>query len=232
VDAVIGNFVRARGLGVVEGIDMENTGRVDKILTDSLGCVLDQGMVSILPCIGYSPAGKPYNVPSDEIALAAAEALGAVKLFFVSLSGGLRAEDYKLPGGVEMGEDGRVVRLTPLEAEAILAANAAGQGDPRGTGDRPLQELAMALAASRAGVERIHIVDGREDGAILRELFSNLGSGTMLYTDEYDSIRPLRSRDISIHSAAHGPLDAAGHSGPAPRGGYSGKEGGLCGFRD
>jgi amino-acid N-acetyltransferase len=196
VDAVSGNFVRARGLGVVEGTDMEHTGAVDKILTDSLTKTLDQGMAPILPCIGYSPAGKPYNVASDEIALAAAEALGAVKLFFVSLGAGLGARDYKLPEGIELGEDGRVVRLTPAEAEAVLQANAAGQAG--GRRDRPLEELRLALKASRAGVERIHIVNGREDGAILRELFSNLGSGVMLYSDEYEAIRPLRSSDIPV----------------------------------
>jgi amino-acid N-acetyltransferase len=200
VDAVIGNFVRARGMGVVDGTDMEHTGAVDKILTDSLTKALDQGMAPILPCIGYSPAGKPYNVPSDEIALAAAEALGAVKLFFVSLGPGLRSDTYKLPKGIELGEDGRVLRLTPAEAEAVLQSNAgreAGEaGGGRQVGDRSLEELALALTASRAGVERIHLVNGREDGAILRELFSNLGSGTMLYTDEYEAVRPLRSRDI------------------------------------
>jgi amino-acid N-acetyltransferase len=194
VDAVIGNFVRARGRGVVEGTDMEHTGAVDKILTSSLTRALDQGMAPILPCIGYSPAGKPYNVASDEIALAAAGALGAVKLFFVSLGAGLRAEAYKLPGGLEFGEGGRVLRLSPAEAEAVLRANRAGPG---GEG-RTLEELALALRASRAGVERIHLVNGREDGAILRELFSNLGSGTMLYSDEYEAVRPLRSRDIPV----------------------------------
>jgi amino-acid N-acetyltransferase len=203
VDAMIGNFVRARGMGVVEGTDMEHTGAVDKILTDSLTKTLDQGMVPILPCIGYSPAGKPYNVPSDEIALAAAAALGAVKLFFVSLGEGLRAESFRLPETIEIGEGGRVVRLSPAEAEEILQsnvggpANAVGQAGP-GLKDRPLEELALALRASRAGVERVHLVNGREDGAILRELFSNLGSGTMIYSDEYEAIRPLRSRDIPV----------------------------------
>jgi amino-acid N-acetyltransferase len=194
VDAVIGNFVRARGLGVVNGRDMENTGTVDKILTDSLNKALKQGMVPILPCIGYSPAGKPYNVPSDEIALTAAVALGAVKLFIVSLSGGVKAGSYTFPENLEAGEDSRIVRLTPQEAETVLAANG---GLAKGGGaDRPLQELGLALRASRAGVERVHIIDGREEGAILRELFSNLGSGTMLYADEYESIRALHSRDI------------------------------------
>ncbi|GHU68783.1 amino-acid acetyltransferase [Spirochaetia bacterium] len=194
VDAVIGNFVRSRGLGVVNGQDMENTGAVDKILTDSLNKALSQGMAPILPCIGYSPAGKPYNVPSDEIALTAAAALGAVKLFIVSLNGGLKAPSYSFPKNLETGEDGRIIRLTPQEAEAVLAANGgAAFGSPK---DRPLQELSLALRAARAGVERVHIIDGREEGAILRELFSNLGSGTMLYADEYESIRALRSRDI------------------------------------
>ncbi|MDR3249287.1 MAG: amino-acid N-acetyltransferase [Treponema sp.] len=204
VDGVIGNFVRARGLGVIEGMDMENTGTVDKILTDSVTKTLDQGMVPILPCIGYSPAGKPYNVPSDEIALAAAEALGAVKLFFVSLNEGLRTDAYKLPQGIELGEGGRVVRLTPADAEAVLAAN------PGGGDDRPLRELALALRASRSGVERVHIVNGREDGAILRELFSNLGSGTMIYSDEYEAIRPLHGRDIPVILRLMDPLMRAG----------------------
>ncbi|GHV41449.1 amino-acid acetyltransferase [Spirochaetia bacterium] len=194
VDAVIGNFVRAQGLGVVKGRDMENTGAVDKILVDSLNKALSQGMVPILPCIGYSPAGKPYNVPSDEIALEVSAALGAVKLFIVSLNGGLRAASYTFPENLgtstlETGDDGRIVRLTPQEAEEVLAVNGTAN-------DRPLQELSLALRASRAGVERVHIIDGREEGAILRELFSNLGSGTMLYADEYESIRALRSRDI------------------------------------
>jgi amino-acid N-acetyltransferase len=176
---------------------MEHTGAVDKILTDSLTKTLDQGMVPILPCIGYSPAGKPYNVPSDEIALASAAALGAIKLFFVSLGGGLRVQTHQLPAGIELGDEGRVVRLTPAEAEAVLRSNVNGQTGCQDH-DRPLKELALALKASQAGVERIHIVNGREDGAILRELFSNMGSGTMLYSDEYESIRPLRSRDIPV----------------------------------
>jgi amino-acid N-acetyltransferase len=173
VDAVTGNFVRARGLGVLNGLDMEHTGRVDKILTDSIGRILNLGMVPILPCIGWSPAGKPYNVPSDEIALAASAALGAVKLFIVSAHGGLR-------------EKRGIIRLTPPEAEAVLAE----------TPDQGLNELRLALRASKAGVERVHIIDGREPGALLRELFSNLGSGTMIYADEYESIRPLKNQDI------------------------------------
>lgn len=190
VDAVIGNFVRARGLGVINGIDMEHTGTVDKIYADSVKKVLDLGMIPILPCIGWSPSGKPYNVPSDEIALAVSAALGAIKFFIVS------AESLKnklcpkgnlnLPENIEKRPDGSILRLTPKQTETLIAENSSSVP----------WELKLALKASRAGIHRIHIIDGREEGAILKELFSNLGVGTMIYSDEYDSIRPLHSRDL------------------------------------
>ncbi|MDR0645255.1 MAG: amino-acid N-acetyltransferase [Treponema sp.] len=193
VDAVIGNFVRARGLGVVDGVDMGHTGFVEKVLVDSLERTLRQGMVPILPCIGWSPAGKIYNVASDEIALAVSAALGAVKLFIVSVDGGLKAGTYVLPPHVkrsEVDETGQVIRLTPQETEFILVANR-DRGD-----DKPLQDLSLALKVSKAGVERVHMIDGEEEGVILQELFSNMGSGTMVYTDEYESIRKLKSSDV------------------------------------
>ncbi len=190
VDAVIGNFVRARGLGVVDGTDYGHTGMVDKIMVEPLKRMMESGMVPILPCIGWSAAGKPYNLPSDEIALEACKALGAVKFFIVSADQGIRSARYRLPETVQRTDDGRLARLTPAEAEAILAVN----GEARE--DRTLVELELALKASRAGVERVHVVDGRDEGAVLRELFSNLGVGTMVYADEYESIRPLLAGDV------------------------------------
>ena len=197
VDAVIGNFVRARGLGVLDGIDMEHTGTVDKMFAESMGRLLNLGMVPILPCIGWSPSGKPYNVPSDEIALAAARALGAVKFFIVSAHSGLRAGAFTLPENLETRPDGTLVRLRPRDAEAIIAANkVADNGIADNDRIRTLRELSLALKVCRAGVERVHIIDAREEGAVLKELFSNLGVGTMVYADEYESIRPLRNRDL------------------------------------
>ncbi|MDR2370109.1 MAG: amino-acid N-acetyltransferase [Treponema sp.] len=197
-DAVIGNFVRARGLGVSGGVDMGHTGAVDRIFTDSIDTVLSQGMIPILPCIGWSSAGKPYNVPSDEIALAASTALKAVKLFVISVHEGLRTGRCRLPQNFETlkepsDADGRIRRLTPQEAEAVLSLNDPGTGV---SGVKALAELRLAVQACRAGVDRVHLIDGREEGAVLRELFSNLGAGTMIYTDDYEAIRALRSGDI------------------------------------
>jgi len=189
-ESVIGNFIRARGLGVLDGVDMEHTGTVDKFYRDSISRVLELGMIPILPCIGWSPSGKPYNVSSDEIAFQAAVTLKAIKLFIISLSGGIRKGAYNVPENIET-RDGHVIRLTPQEANNILSLN-----NEKNEDDKALQELALALRASKAGVERVHIINGAEEGAVLKELFSNLGAGAMLYADEYESIRALRSQDV------------------------------------
>ena len=204
-DSVIGNFVRARGLGVLDGCDMECSGKVEKILVKPIVKILNSGIVSILPCIGWGPSGKPYNVHSDEIALATASALGAVKFFIVSAGKNLLYLDLPeylktirhISGNNDKSSD-RIVRLTPKEAEEILDLNnSSAEKNKAVTGNnKAIEELRLALAVSRAGIERVHIIDGREEGAVLRELFSNLGAGTMLYADEYESIRPLETQDI------------------------------------
>ncbi len=188
-NAVIGNFIRARGIGVVDGVDFRNSGRVEKILKQPLQQILDQGMIPIFPCIGWNAAGKPYNLDSDDIALAVAEALQAEKLFFVTDSDGFMETRFKLPAGLVKNSDGRVARLSLEEAEEVLSLNA---GNP----DPDLKYLALALTACRNGTERAHVVDGRMEGAILREIFSNLGVGTMVYGNDYESIRPMKADDI------------------------------------
>jgi amino-acid N-acetyltransferase len=188
-NAVIGNFIRARGIGVVDGVDFQNSGRVEKILKEPLQQILDQGMIPIFPCIGWNAAGKPYNLASDDIAMAVAEALQAEKLFFVTDSDGFMESRFKLPPGLVKNSDGRVARLSLEEAEDVLKLNT---DNP----DPDLKYLELALTACRKGTERAHVVDGRMEGAILREIFSNLGIGTMVYGNEYESIRPMKADDI------------------------------------
>jgi len=78
--AVIGNWVRARGRGIVDGFDFGSAGFVDKIQLDSLQAALDDGFIPIIPCIGWTVTGKPYNLSSTELAVATAVALKADKL--------------------------------------------------------------------------------------------------------------------------------------------------------
>jgi amino-acid N-acetyltransferase len=174
---------------VVNGVDFEHSGVVEKILTEPLQQLLNQGMIPIFPCIGWNAAGKPYNVSSDDIAVAVAEALKAEKLFFVTNSDGFMESRFNLPGGLVKNSDGRVARLSLEEAEEVLRLNA---GNP----DTDLKYLELALSACRKGTERAHVVDGRMEGAILREIFSNLGIGTMVYGNDYESIRPMKAEDV------------------------------------
>jgi amino-acid N-acetyltransferase len=194
VDAVVGNFVRARGRGVLNGIDYGHSGMVEKILIGPIQKVMDAGMIPILPCIGWSAAGKPYNLPSDDIALAVCSALGVIKFFIVSAQQGISPEHYIIPEGISCESQGRIARLTPQEAQSILTINGYA---PEKSADKNLVELELAIKACRLGVERVHIIDSQEEGAVLEELFSNLGVGTMVYVDEYESIRPLMPEDIN-----------------------------------
>jgi amino-acid N-acetyltransferase len=122
--------------------------------------------------------------------MAVAEALQAEKLFFVTDSDGVMETRFKLPPGLVKNSDGRVARLSLEEADEVLSLNA---GNP----DPDLKYLFLALTACRRGTERAHVVDGRLEGAILREIFSNLGIGTMIYgNNDYESIRPMKADDI------------------------------------
>src|SRR6185369_4828360 len=105
-------FTRARGIGVVDGVDFENSGQVEKILKEPLQQILDQKMIPIFLCIGWNAAGKPYNIESNDIALAVAEALQAEKLFFVTDSDGFMETRFQLPPGLVKNSDGRVARLS------------------------------------------------------------------------------------------------------------------------
>ncbi len=191
MNAVIGNWVRARSLGVVGGVDYKDAGVVDKIRVDLLRGVVDQGSIPILPCIGWSPSGKPYNLSSRELATSLSTALQASKLFFVAEFDGLFPTSYTVDERIETAPNGRVSRMDVDQTQHFLTLN--GQHSD----DLAIELLKLALDAARGGVERVHLVDGRSDGAILREIFSNLGVGTMIHANQYQSIRAMRREDVT-----------------------------------
>lgn len=190
VTAVVGNFVKARALGVIGGVDYQQSGKVDRILSEPVLQLMSMGQVPIFPCIGWSSAGKPYNLASDDLALAVAEALKAVKLFFVSSGPGLSSERLKTAPGMDLSAEGRIIRLTPDQADKLSSLNPGCQDDD-------FKRVELAAKACRRGVERVHIVDGLVEGVILKELFSALGIGTMVYSSPSDSFRPMKAKDIS-----------------------------------
>lgn len=191
VNAVIGNWVRARSLGVVDGIDFQDAGAVDKIRVDLLRGVLDQGAIPILPCIGWSASGKPYNVSSRQLATELAVALQASKLFFLAEIDPLTGDRYTLDPDMDSTPEGRVSRLTVEQATRFTVLNEAL------TDDLGCELVRLGLRAAKRGVERVHVVDGRSQGVVLQEIFSNLGVGTMIHANQYESIRAMTRADVA-----------------------------------
>ena len=189
ITAVIGNWVRARGIGVRDGIDFKSAGVVESVRADTMRTLLDDGVVPIFPCIGWSSVGRPYNISSNELAVVVATTLGAGKLFFVTAAPGYAAGSFRVPERIPVAPDGRLANFSPADLDDFFAANPGREED--------LELLYRARRACAAGVERVHILDGRGEGVILREIFSNLGSGTMVYSNRYGGIRPMRLNDVS-----------------------------------
>jgi amino-acid N-acetyltransferase len=173
-----GNFVTAKPIGVLGGVDFQHTGVVRRVDREALRRRLDDGAVALMPPIGYSPTGEVFNLSAADVARSAAVALQADKLIFLCEGPALLDHAGRLVSNVLSGD-----------VPSLIAARR----------DLP-EELAQALeAAAEAcihGVGRVHLIDRRRDGALLRELYTRDGSGTLVTGQPYESLRPARIEDI------------------------------------
>ena len=199
--AVIGNWVRARGKGVIDGIDYGSSGEIDKIEDDAIETVLSNGFIPIFPCIGWSLAGKPYNISSIQLASQIAMHLRADKLFFLVPDAELSEKYFTIPAGMGLSPEGCIPAMNIEELDSFLAANTQPKAcfaDER----NPLYEniismVKLARTACTQGVTRVHILNGSLDGTLPCEIFSDLGSGTMIYSNNYGKIRAMTREDIA-----------------------------------
>ena len=189
ITAVIGNWVRARGIGVIDGVDYQCAGIVESVRVDTVRKVMDDGVIPIFPCIGWSSIGTPYNISSNELAVVVATTLGAEKLYFLTARDAYNAEGFVVPETVPVAPGGRLANFSLPDLDSFFALNPARSAD--------IELLQRARRACVGGVERVHILDGRDEGALLQETFSNLGSGTMVYSNRYGGIRPMHLKDVS-----------------------------------
>ena len=173
-----GNYVSAKPLGVIEGVDYQLTGNIRHIDSDAISHKLDRGEIVVLPPLGYSITGEAYNLSALALAAEVAVALQADKLVY------LMEKDE-----LAVLMDGRQAnQLNQAQAEALVTGVDAGS-DSR-------IYLKPALDACANGVQRVHLLDREEDGAILNELFTRDGSGLMISTSAYDVTRKADSDDI------------------------------------
>ncbi|NLP02101.1 MAG: amino-acid N-acetyltransferase [Fibrobacter sp.] len=188
--AVIGNWVRARGIGVREGIDFQSSGIVERLQIDVIKNVLDDNLIPIFPNIGWSLNGKPYNLSSNDLAFTISIQLNAAKLFFVTDKGGISADGFNIPEGVYVSSDNVISQLTLKQATAFLELNSGSEDKEK------LELIRLAHRACESGVKRVHIINGHAEGMILKEIFSSRGFGTMIYANQHDHIRQMTIADI------------------------------------
>lgn len=189
ISAVIGNWVRARGRGVLNGFDYGTAGEIDKLETEAILKVLDDGFVPIFPCIGWNAAGHPYNISSMLLAKQVAMNLKADKLFFMMFDEEINAEHYIIPESFALSESGNIPAMSLEEVDRFIAENPSADSEIKNL-------LKASQEACRAGVTRVHILDGNIDGVLPCEIFSGLGSGTMIYTGNYGKVRAMEQTDI------------------------------------
>ena len=177
--AAYANAIIAHPAGILGGTDQLFTGRVERVDNHALELLLKEGISPVIPPLGFDGEGRTYRVNSDGVALEVAEALHAAKVIF------LGADD--VVGGVSP-----LPRQLSIDEAEDLAKKLRAANGPSGL----ISKIECASRACRGGVPRAHLLDGRINEALLTEIFSHEGSGTMVYSNEYQQIRRIFKKDV------------------------------------
>lgn len=196
--AVIGNWVRARGKGVLSGVDYGTAGEIDKLDDETIKTILNNGFIPIFPCIGWSLNGKPYNISSTLLAAQIATHIHADKLFFLLPNAEISNKTFIIPSEIGLSSDGSVPAMNIEELDSFINANEISENSNQNQNSKTiLSMLALSRKAVLDGVTRVHILNGSLEGTLPCEIFSDFGSGTMVYSSNYGKIRAMRREDIS-----------------------------------
>ena len=188
---ISGNFVTARPLGVIDGVDLELTGMTRKIDAETIHSILGAGAMILLSPLGFSPTGEAFNLTMEDVAVSAALALHADKLIFIS-----ETPLMTDAGGTEIRE------LSSHQAEAVLMAGFLPEASAF--------YLRHCVQACMNGVPRAHIVPFETDGSALLELFTHDGVGTMISHENLESLRQANIEDVGGIIKLIEPLEADG----------------------
>ncbi len=179
-----GNALVAHPAGILQGVDYQLTGRVERVDVPLLRTLLERDIIPVIPPLGCDGEGNSYRLNSDAVAVEVARALQAVKLIYLAT-----AEGVMVARGP--GDHAELLRqLKVEEAEEVLEAHRAELAPTAAS------KLAQAIRAARGGVPRVHIIDGRVEEGLLAEVFSNEGVGTLVHTNEYQAIRKAQKKDV------------------------------------
>lgn len=172
------NAVRSKEIGILKGQDQQLSGNVDKMDIRMIQQLLEGETIPVVAPIAFNREGNVLRLNSDLLAAELASSLEASKLIFLTSNEGLKIE-----GDL-------ITNLPVAELEALLHAQASDS-----IPERLRSKAIYAIKAVRAGTPRAHILDGRIFGALLSEVFDKVGIGTMIYSNDYESIRPAIPAD-------------------------------------
>jgi amino-acid N-acetyltransferase len=173
----ITNAVRAVPTGILKGVDLQFTGKVDRVDKDFLQHLIAAQIVPILQPIGFDRDGRTLRINSDLLAREAAEGLGATKILYL----------YPAPGLEIEGEVRREIAADRLRERL--------EKHPETVAAVSRSKAQQAVLAIAAGIPRVHLVDGRIHDGLINEIFSNIGVGSLIFGNDYQQIRQATRRD-------------------------------------
>lgn len=172
-----GNFVTAKPIGVLDGIDYGHTGEIRRVDAEAIKQQLDIGNIVLISPLGYSPTGEIFNLAGNDVAARVAISLHADKLIYLTETRDLARRKSSNN------------HLTPSALDSFIKRR-------KKISDKTIQCLNNAAMACRSGVKRAHLVSRRIDGALLKELFTRDGAGTMVTSQDYETIRHASIDDV------------------------------------
>jgi amino-acid N-acetyltransferase len=199
ISVISGNFITARPVGVVEGVDFMHTGLVRKVDHESIKMSLDHHKIVLLSPLGFSPTGQAFNLAYEDVACSTATALKADKLIFLSNINGLFNS---------AGE--HIAEIALPQLNKYLGEHGLPPGDLRSL-------LLIAAKAVKLGVSRVHLLPHNRDGAVLEELFTHDGVGTMIVASDIENLREATIDDVGGILQIISPLEEEGVLAPRGR---------------
>src|SRR5574343_1700021 len=205
VRVVSGNFLTARPVGIVDGTDFQHSGLVRRVDAAAIQRAIDSGAVVLLSPFGFSPTGEAFNLSMEDVATSAAIALQADKLLFVCEVAGVPEHPHDPESGID-------TELALADAVRMLA------GKPAPTDPLDVNfYLQHCVKACQAGGERSHILPLAGDGALLQEVYTHDGIGTMVVDEKLESLREASSDDVGGIIALIEPFERDGTLGKRDR---------------
>ena len=187
VRVISGNFLTARPVGIVDGVDFLHSGLVRKVDVAGIQQTLNSGSLVLLSPLGFSPTGEAFNLSMEEVATSVATALQADKLLFVTETPGIRVHPQE-----SASDDNPIDTELPLaDAKRLLAS----LPSPEHPSDLAFY-LRHCVKACEAGVERSHILPFSVDGALLLEIYMHDGIGTMVVDEKLEELREATPEDV------------------------------------